>query len=538
MDEALDVPQQHLRHYDATPYSNPLASTGFDEYVSEVLEELRTPGMSIAVVHRDKTYSKGFGYSHLASQEPVTPRTLFFAGSTTKSFTAAVASKLVNPNESQYSHVNWSTRLADLIRDDFVLQDEYATNHITLADALSHRTGMPRHDLTTWNGDPSIREQVRRLRHVPLHNEVRTHWEYCNKMFTAVSHAVETVVGMPMSRILENWIWRPLGMHETFYTLQDALKCAEDSKGDVSMARSYLWNNENQAHVEVPFTDIPPANGSGGIITNVLDYTNWVRQFLYPSKDGNALNAAAVKDMTAAHMPVPPSWYPYSTHTYGFGLETVTYRGHLLTGHRGAIAGYMAAMYWFSELEWGFVALQNSYSFAMNVVQFKLMDDFLDGIGAQGSPYDIRSKVRELEKDAATELEKGSKKVFPDVAARASITPAVPLSEYEGTYHHPAYQDLTVSIMSLSDAEVGHSQSAPLLLFARGSPKGYLDMTWTFHHFSGEHWWVHFKHGPGWSITDELLKAKFEVGADGKVSGLGLQAEKALDELAWFKKVY
>jgi hypothetical protein len=70
------------------------------------------------------------------------------------------------------------------------------------------------------------------------------------------------------------------------------------------------------------------------------------------------------------------------THTYGLGLETATYRGH-----QGAIAGYMAVMYWFPELHWGFVALQNSYSFATYV---KLMDDFLGSIGAQDGAYDIR----------------------------------------------------------------------------------------------------------------------------------------------------
>ena len=537
MDQGLHAPRQHRRDHDGEQYFNPLESKPFKKFISEVLDEFHTPGMSIAVVHKDKTYSKGFGYSHLTSKEPVTPRTLFFAGSTTKSFTAAVTSKLVYSNDSQYSHINWSTRLADLIRDDFVLQDEYATNHITLTDALSHRTGMPRHDLTTWNGDTSIRDQVRQLRHLSLHNEIRTQWEYCNKMFTAVAHAVETVVAMPMSRILRDWIWRPLGMHETFYTLDDALKCAEDSNGDVKMARSYLWDNQAQAQVEVPFTDIPPPNGSGGIITNVLDYTHWVRQFLYPLRDGNPLDVAAVKDMTAAHMPVPPNWYPYSTHTYGLGLETMTYRGHLLTGHRCAIAGYMAAIYWFPELEWGFVALQNSYSFAVNAVQFKLMDDFLDSVGAQGSAYDIRAKLREVESEAAAELQKGSKNVFPDAPDQALIAPALSLSEYEGTYHHSAYQDLTVSIVPPSDAEYYHPQGAPPLLFARGSPKSYLDMTWTFHHVSSEHWWVHFKHGPSWPIIDELLKAKFEIGVDGKVSGLGLQAEKALEELAWFKKV-
>jgi hypothetical protein len=62
-------------------------------------------------------------------------------------------------------------------------------------------------------------------------------------------------------------------------------------------------------------------------------------------------------------------------------------------------------------------------------------------------------------------------------------------------------------------------------------------MTWTFHHVSGENWWVHFKIGPGFFVTDELLKAKFEVGINCKICGLGLRADKALDELAWFEKL-
>jgi CubicO group peptidase (beta-lactamase class C family) len=78
----------------------------------------------------------------------MTPRTLFSAGSTTKSFTAAASSKLVYSNESQYKENDCNTRLVDLIRDDFVLQDEYATNHITITDAMSHRTSMPRHDVS------------------------------------------------------------------------------------------------------------------------------------------------------------------------------------------------------------------------------------------------------------------------------------------------------------------------------------------------------------------------------------------------------
>jgi hypothetical protein len=108
MGERLIVPQQRLLDHNEEPYSNSLEGRYFGEFVSEVLENLHTPGMFIAVVHKDITYSKGFGYSHLTSKEPVTPPTLFFAGSTIKSFAAAVASKLLYSNESQYSNINWS----------------------------------------------------------------------------------------------------------------------------------------------------------------------------------------------------------------------------------------------------------------------------------------------------------------------------------------------------------------------------------------------------------------------------------------------
>jgi hypothetical protein len=147
------------------------------------------------------------------------------------------------------------------------------------------------------------------------------------------------------------------------------------------------------------------------------------------------------------------------------------------------------------------------------------------------------AKVRELEKVAAAELRQGRKSVYSDAPDLAVVGSALPLMGYEGTYHHPAYQNISLTISSSASVGVDTLPGAPLPLFGVGSQKSYLNMTWTFHHVSGENWRVHFKTGPGFFMTDELLKAEFEVGVNGKVSGLGLQAEKALDELAWFEKV-
>lgn len=42
--------------------------------------------------------------------------------------------------------LDWTTPISQIIPDDFVLSDAWATEHLTLEDALSHRTGLPRHD--------------------------------------------------------------------------------------------------------------------------------------------------------------------------------------------------------------------------------------------------------------------------------------------------------------------------------------------------------------------------------------------------------
>lgn len=140
-----------------------------DAFVASAMTEFHAPGMAVLVLHGDRVWAKGYGYSDLENLTPVKPETLFYTGSTTKSFTAAMAAHLVESD--QFSSITWQTPLAQIIRDDFVLDQstpngQWATNHVTMEDCLSHRTGLSRHDLSWVNGFNSTREVVRSLRHV------------------------------------------------------------------------------------------------------------------------------------------------------------------------------------------------------------------------------------------------------------------------------------------------------------------------------------------------------------------------------------
>lgn len=118
-----------------------------------------------------------------------------------------------------FPEVQWKTPISHLIRDDFVLEDEWATAHITIEDSLSHRTGMPRHD-NSYGGHYSghrarAKDITRALRYLPMTAEPRTTYQYCNMMFVVASHVIETLTGRFLGDLLKERIWNPLGMRST-----------------------------------------------------------------------------------------------------------------------------------------------------------------------------------------------------------------------------------------------------------------------------------------------------------------------------------
>jgi CubicO group peptidase (beta-lactamase class C family) len=106
----------------------------------------------------------------------VTPSTLYFTGSTTKAFTAAIISILVDDIE-KYPSIQWDTPICQLIREDLVLENDYATTHTTIEDALSHRSGLPGHDRSYDGSKTSVTGIVRSLRHLPITTEPRTKYQ-------------------------------------------------------------------------------------------------------------------------------------------------------------------------------------------------------------------------------------------------------------------------------------------------------------------------------------------------------------------------
>ena len=127
---------------------------GFDSFANQSLKDWKCAGFAIAVVQDGKViHSKGYGFRDLKTQKPVTTKTLFAIGSSTKSFTVTSLAALVDQGK-----LDWDKPVHDYL-PDFRLMDQFASERMTPRDLVTHRSGLPRHDLM-WYDSPFSREST------------------------------------------------------------------------------------------------------------------------------------------------------------------------------------------------------------------------------------------------------------------------------------------------------------------------------------------------------------------------------------------
>ncbi|KAK5019594.1 hypothetical protein LTR16_000406 [Cryomyces antarcticus] len=221
--------------------------------------------------------------------EEVKPGALFYTGSTTEAFIATAVSIFVNDNKNS-STVQWTTPINTLIRDDFVLTDEYWTNHITLEDVMSHRTGMPRHDSMWIIDDGST---------------------YCNLMFMVVSHVIETATGQGLGDFLRIHIYELLNMTSTFFSLSDAQNSSDPvAQGYYRSSRAYLASKKRA------FAIMGNTAETSNLVASVLGYYLVDQLLGAPEQeryDWNASNqdAVLVSQKPFNRTAIPQSFYPH-----------------------------------------------------------------------------------------------------------------------------------------------------------------------------------------------------------------------------------
>jgi len=194
----------------------------FEEVVTDAMKKFDVPGMAIAIVkYNDVVYSKGFGYRDVEKQLPVTPDTLFAIGSSTKAFTTFVLGTLVDEGK-----IEWDKPVRNYI-PWFKLYDTGASERMTPRDLVTHRSGLPRHDLVWYNNyDASRKWLVERLPYLEPSADLREKFQYNNLMFLTAGYLTEVVTGKTWEEAVRERILLPLSMTRTNFSVADSQSSA------------------------------------------------------------------------------------------------------------------------------------------------------------------------------------------------------------------------------------------------------------------------------------------------------------------------
>ena len=326
--------------------------------LDQVIEEMRStwhvPSIMLSVTRGGETFYCGGGIADIRTGAPVNEHSIYAIASASKAFIATAICMLVDEGK-----LSLDQPVKELL-PDFEMFDPYMTKHLTMRDAMSHRSGLPRHDLT-WYLHPefTMRDLVHKLRYMPPAYEPRTRMHYQNHMFTLATVVVEEISGMPWHTFVEERILKPLGMTRT-YCLPAQFR---DTADNIAQPHAYM----NGEIISMPYADNSGVGCAGCISSTVHDLAIWARlQAGEGELDGvRYFSKERAQDLHTPQMIIKPGEmsdmaFPEVTHTtYGLGWFIESYRGHTLVHHGGTIDGYKSIVGYLPGEEVSFAVLSN-----------------------------------------------------------------------------------------------------------------------------------------------------------------------------------
>ncbi|HKE06822.1 MAG TPA: serine hydrolase [Candidatus Acidoferrum sp.] len=435
----------------AEPCSTVAINTGLGDIGSLIKSEMqkaKLPGLSIAVVRGGKMVCvEGFGLRDVQHNLPVTSKTIFAIGSTSKSFTA-LAMGILNDE----GKLDWDKPARNYL-PEFEMRDPVASDRMTPRDLITHRVGFARHDLVWYTSDFSRADLVRRLRYLDSDRDFRSGYQYNNLLVATAGYLVGKIDGTTWEDFVRRRILVPLQMQNTNFSVSDSQHCPDYSL-------PYKKEENSGVVKQIDFHPLDAIGPAGSINSNVEDLSNYVIMQLAKGKfAGRQIVSEANLELMHSPqtaMPMPAQFRELGQMSYAMGWVAASYRGHRYIWHNGGIDGFYALIAMLPDDDLGVIVLTNTLGShkVPEIVAYNIFDHVL-GM----SPIDWSDRFEKLSnKDKQAEppgqvREKNAE--TGSAQARASHNP----SDYLGRYENPGYgvveirpagQDFTLALNKLS----------------------------------------------------------------------------------------
>ena len=317
-----------------------------DEYVLAEMDAQRIPGLAYAIVHGGRiVHVQAFGDAD-PSGRAVTPQTPFFIGSVTKSFTALAVMQLseagkVDLDAPVQRYLPW-----------WHVADAEASAQVTVRHLLYQVSGFSK---ATGNmfatagdtGEDALEDRVRALGSVELTKPVGETWQYSNANYWTLGMIVQEVSGQPYETYVEQHIFAPLQMDNSFASSTEAA-----SHGLVTGYRYWFG---------FPFAaDLPYDGGgvsAGGLIASAEDMARYLAANLNEGRYQGAelVSPAGMADLQRSGVPTGNEGVSYAMGwdvDEANGIPTVSHDGSNFNSHANVVMA--------PDSRWGVVMLENA----------------------------------------------------------------------------------------------------------------------------------------------------------------------------------
>ncbi|WP_407155375.1 serine hydrolase [Bradyrhizobium sp. STM 3557] len=465
---------------------------GLDALAEEAMTEWKVPAVAVALVQNGETaILKAYGQRDAEAGLPATPHTQFTNCSITKTFTATGLAMLVDDGR-----LDWKKPVRDYV-PEFRLHDPVATERVTVRDLLCHHSGLPRHDWIWMPGGLSRMEMLAAMRHIEPSRDIRTTYQYSNLGYNAASIVAERISGQSWEDFTRTRITERLKMPVTFSI--DGLANAEDA------ATPYVSHRDQRRPSKLwPIH----ATAAGGINTSVAAIANWMRFLLAEGEFENQrlLSAALVREMQAPRVHSGTPEFEFGHVHSGLGFVSTTYRGERIIGHSGGWIGWSTLMRLIPERNLGIAVFCNLGGAPVPSILINYLFDRICG----KEPVPWLTRLRDLRRKALAQEEIDEQN--RSAARKPNAPPAHPLSDYAGSYEHPAYGRITIT----ATADGLH---------------------WAYRIFSGQLAHRHYEtfETPRlpYELNPDRLAISFSTDRDGNVASLSAQFEPMVADIVF-----
>jgi CubicO group peptidase (beta-lactamase class C family) len=346
---------------------------GLEKQVAEQMTNHKIPGLALAVVHHGQViYEGGFGVTSVEENGlPVTPRTLFRIGSTTKPLVGTAILRLVETGQLDLDSP--IVRYIPWLR----FSRPSAEQIITLRMLLTHTSGLDSQNNPYGSRDPDGGERYVResLPAIPFISEPGRLYSYTNSGLALAGYIAASVYGKDLGTMVNELLFAPLSMERSTFDPLVALT--------YPFAFSHDLRHDGTLELARPVVESTGYHAAGFAMTTVLEMANFAIMQTDEGRFGGEqlLTASTVREMQTVHAP----HYTVDGAGYGLTFTINSYKGLKRVGHGGGIHNYHCSFDMLPEARTAVIIMGSRV--APPGIHLKIINEIFDQV--LGLPADV-----------------------------------------------------------------------------------------------------------------------------------------------------